>query len=127
MPRRVAPDIHDFIEPETNDEKKFDLNLKQLNFIRDDNNITFMKNIMKVMKTYNLEVHDINTIIEDYHKNEIKKQERNEARRIKRNEKFKEMLHDSDGESDEDELRSNLSGKTNNRNSRRSKRSARKK
>ena len=73
-------DIQDLTEPNIDNGGSFNLNLKQINFIRNDNNIEFMNNIMKIMKIYKLEVDDFKKIIEDYQKNEIKKQERNELR-----------------------------------------------
>ena len=35
------------IEPDTDDDKKFNLSLKQLQFIQQDNNVKFMNNIIK--------------------------------------------------------------------------------
>ena len=52
--------IGDLIEPDTDDDKKFNLSLKQLQFIQQDNNVKFMNNIIKSMKQYKLEVEDIN-------------------------------------------------------------------
>ena len=68
--------LEDLIEPDTDDEKRFNLSIKQLSFIQNDNNIKFMNNIMKLMKQYKLEVEDVNNIIEKHVQSEIKKQER---------------------------------------------------
>ncbi len=72
MPKTMIHDIQDLTEPNIDNGGSFNLNLKQINFIRNDNNIEFMNHIMKIMKTYKLEVHDFNKIIEDYQTNEIK-------------------------------------------------------
>ena len=96
MPKQIIRDIHDFIEPDTDTDNAnaFNLNLKQINFIRNDNNIHVINNVMKLMKTYNLQTDDLKKSIEDYQKNEIKKQERNELRRLKRNDQ-KNIIDDS--------------------------------
>ena len=70
-------DIHDLTEPNTDNDNSFNLNLKQINFIRNDNNIEFMNNLMKIMKTYKLEVDDFKKIIEDYQHNGKNKKEMN--------------------------------------------------
>ena len=71
MPKTMVHGIHDLTEPNTDNDKSFHLNLKQINLIRNGNNIEFMNNLMKVMKTYKLEVDDFKKIIEDYQKNEM--------------------------------------------------------
>ena len=117
MPKTMIHDIHDLTEPNTDNDNSFNLNLKQINFIRNDNNIEFMNNLMKIMKTYKLEVDDFKKIIEDYQNNEIKKQERNELRKLKRNEQ-KKTKDDSD-----DDITSILSNRSSNKNNRKIKRS----
>ena len=46
----MSKGIEDLIEPDTDDEKKFNLSIKQLAFIQNDNNMKFMNNIMKTIK-----------------------------------------------------------------------------
>ena len=118
MPKTMMHDIHDLTEPNTDNDNSFNLNLKQINFIRNDNNIEFMNNLMKIMKTYKLEVDDVKNIIEDYQKNEIQKQERNELRKLKRNDQKKTNNDDSD-----DDIKSILSNKSSSKNNRKIKRS----
>ena len=118
MPKTVIHDIQDLTEPNIDNGGSFNLNLKQINFIRNDNNIEFMNNIMKIMKIYKLEVDDFKKIIEDYQKNEIKKQERNELRKSKRNEQKNTNNDDSD-----DDIKSILSNRSSNKNNRKIKRS----
>ena len=95
--------LEDLIEPDTDDEKKFNLSVKQLQFIQNDDNVKFVNNIIKIMKKYKLEVEDINNIIERHIINEVNKQDRNEARRLK---KQQEKKHNNDS-SDED-VKSNI-------------------
>ena len=71
MPKTMIHDINDLTEPNTDNDNSFSLNLKQINFIRNDNKIEFMNNIMKIMKTYKLEVDDFKNIFEDYQNDEI--------------------------------------------------------
>ena len=101
--------LEDLIEPESENEKKFNLSIKQLNFIQNDNNIKFMNNIIKLMKQYKLEVEDINNIIDKYIQNELKKQERNEARRLKKQQE-KEKINNND--SSDDDIKSILTNKS---------------
>ena len=84
--------IEDLIEPDSENEKKFNLSIKQLNFIQNDNNIKFMNNIIKLMKQYKLETQDINNIVEKHIQNEFKKQEKNEARRLKKQQEKKIIM-----------------------------------
>ena len=56
--------IDDLIEPDTENEKKFNLSIKQLNFIQNDDNIKYMDNIIKIMKKHKLETQDTNNIVE---------------------------------------------------------------
>ena len=114
--------IEDLIEPDSENEKRFNLSIKQLNFIQNDNNIKFMNNIIKLTKQYKLEVEDINNIIDKYIQNELKKQERNEARRLK---KQQEKINNND--SSDDEIKSILSNKSSNKSNRRSKKRSNKK
>ena len=109
--------IEDLIEPDSENEKKFNLSIKQLNFIQNDNNIKFMNNIIKLMKQYKLETQDINNIVEKHIQNEFKKQEKNEARRLK---KQQEKNNNNDSNS-EDDIQSILSNKSSNKNNKRSK------
>ena len=76
--------IEDLIEPDSENEKKFNLSIKQLNFIQNDNNIKHMNSITKLMRTYKLEIEDVSNIVEKHFVNELKKQERNEARKLKK-------------------------------------------
>ena len=115
--------IEDLIEPDSENEKKFNLSIKQLNFIQNDNNIKFMNSIIKLMKQYKLEVEDINNIIDKYIQNELKKQERNEARKLK---KQQEKINNNDSNS-EDDIQSILSNKSSNKSNRRSKKRSNKK
>ena len=101
------------IEPDTDDDKKFNLSLKQLQFIQQDNNVKFMNNIIKSMKQYKLEVEDINNILEKYVHNEQNRIDRNEARRLK---KTQEVRDDNN-----DKLVSILSNKSSNTKKRTSK------
>ena len=95
--------LEDIIEPDTDDEKRFNLSIKQLSFIQNDNNIKFMNNIMKLMKQYKLEVEDVNNIIEKHVQTEEKRLQRNETRRLqKQQEKNKQNDYDS-----EDDVKSN--------------------
>ena len=107
--------IEDLIEPDSENEKKFNLSIKQLNFIQNDNNIKFMNNIIKLMKQYKLEVEDINNIIDKYIQNELKKQERNEARKLK-----KQQEKNINNDSDEGDIKSIISNKSSNKNNKRS-------
>ena len=101
--------IEDIIEPNTDDNKKFNLSLKQLQFIQNDNNLKFVNEIMKTMKRYKYEIEDINNILDKHNQNELKKQEKNEARRIKKQqEKY--------NSNSEDEIISNKSSNKSNRN-----------
>ena len=111
--------IDDLIEPDSENEKKFNLSIKQLNFIQNDNNIKFMNNIIKLTKQYKLEVEDINNIIDKYIQNELKKQERNEARKLK-----KQQEKNINNDSDEDDIKSIISNKSSNKNNSRSKKEA---
>ena len=99
--------IDDLIEPDSENEKKFNLSIKQLNFIQNDDNIKYMNNIIKLTKQYKLEVEDINNIIDKYIQNEFKKQERNEARKLK---KQQEKINNND--SSDDDIKSILSNKS---------------
>ena len=114
--------IEDLIEPDSENEKKFNLSIKQLNFIQNDNNIKFMNNIIKLMKQYKLEVEDINNIIDKYIQNELKKQERNEARKLK-----KQQEKNINNDSDEDDIKSIISNKSSNKNNKRSNKRSNKK
>ena len=114
--------IEDLIEPDSENEKKFNLSIKQLNFIQNDNNIKFMNNIIKLMKQYKLEVEDINNIIDKYIQNELKKQERNEARKLK-----KQQEKNINNDSDEDDIKSIISNKSSNENNKRSNKRSNKK
>ena len=114
--------IEDLMEPDSENEKKFNLSIKQLNFIQNDNNIKFMNNIIKLMKQYKLEVEDINNIIDKYIQNELKKQERNEARRLK---KQQEKINNND--SSDDDIKSILSNKSSNKSNKRSNKRSNKK
>lgn len=109
--------IEDLTEPNTDDETRFNLSIKQLQFIQNESNIKFINNIMKSMKKYKLEIGDVNNIIEQHIQNEQKRMERNETRRLK---KQQERNNDSD---DEYELRSISSTKMSNKCKRRSERS----
>ena len=82
------------IEPDTDDDKKFNLSLKQLQFIQQDNNVKFMNNIIKSMKQYKLEVEDINNILEKYVHNEQNRIDRNEARRLKTTQEVRDDNND---------------------------------
>ena len=93
----------DLIEPDTDDEKKFNLSIKQLQFIQNDDNVKFINNIMKIMKKYKLEVEDINNIIQRHIINE-EKQDRNEARRLKKQQE-KNNDNDEDLKSDKRSLK----------------------
>lgn len=110
--------IEDLTEPNTDDETRFNLSIKQLQFIQNDSNIKFINNIMKSMKKYKLEIGDVNNIIEQHVQNERKRIERNENRRLK---KHQETNSDSN---DEYELKSALSTKSSNKSNRRSKKSS---
>ena len=114
--------IEDLIEPDSENEKKFNLSIKQLNFIQNDNNIKFMNNIIKLTKQYKLEVEDINNIIDKYIQNELKKQERNEARKLK-----KQQEKNNENDSSEDDIKSILSNRSSNKSNRRSKKRSNKK
>ena len=114
--------IDDLIEPDSENEKKFNLSIKQLNFIQNDNNIKFMNNIIKLTKQYKLEVEDINNIIDKYIQNELKKQERNEARKLK-----KQQEKNNENDSSEDDIKSILSNRSSNKSNRRSKKRSNKK
>ena len=50
----MSKSIEDLIEPD--DDTKFNLSLKQLQFIQNDNNMKFMSSIMKTMKNTNLKL-----------------------------------------------------------------------
>ena len=114
--------IEDLIEPDSENEKKFNLSIKQLNFIQNDDNIKYMNNIIKLMKQYKLEVEDINNIIDKYIQNELKKQERNEARKLK-----KQQEKNINNDSDEDDIKSIISNKSSNKNNKRSNKRSNKK
>ena len=45
--------VEDLIEPDSENEKKFNLSIKQLNFIQNDDHIKCMNNIIKLMKNIN--------------------------------------------------------------------------
>ena len=109
--------IEDLIEPESENEKKFNLSIKQLNFIQNDDNIKYMNNMIKIMKKYKLETQDVNNIVEKHIQNELKKQERNEARKLK---KQQEKNNENDSNS-EDDIKSISSNKSSNKSNRRSK------
>ena len=51
MQSTMIHDVHNLTEPNTDTDNSFNLTLKQINFIRNDNTIEFMNNIMKIMKT----------------------------------------------------------------------------
>ena len=68
MPKTMIHDIQDLTEPNTDNDKSF--NLQQINFIRNDY-IIIMNNLMKLMKAYKLEVDDFKKSIEDYQNTEI--------------------------------------------------------
>ena len=110
----MSKSIEDYIEPDTDDAKKFNLSVKQLQFIQNDSNIKFVNGILKTMKKYKLEIEDINNILDKHIENEAKKQERNEARRLKRQEQQNDNT---------DEIKSILSNKSSNKTNRRTKRS----
>ena len=76
--------IGDLIEPDTDDDKTFNLSIKQVKFIQQDNNVKFMNNIIKLMKHYKLQVEDINNILEKHAHNEQIRLDKNEARRLKK-------------------------------------------
>ena len=76
--------IGDLIEPDTDEEKTFNLSIKQLAFIQQDNNVKFMNNIMKLMKQYKLQVDGINNILEKHVHNERVRLDKNEAIRLKK-------------------------------------------
>ena len=118
----MVKSIEDLIEPDEN-EKKFNLSIKQLQFIQNDDNIKYMNNIIKLMKQYKLEVEDINNIIDKYIQNELKKQERNEARKLK---KQQEKNNENDSNS-EDDIKSIISNKSSNKNNKRSNKRSNKK
>ena len=74
------------IEPDdADDDKKFNLSIKQLQFIQHDNNVKLMNNIIKLMKYYKLQVEDVNNILEKHVHNEQIRLDKNEARRLKKN------------------------------------------
>ena len=54
MPKR----LDDNQELTIDNEKKFNLSIKQLTFIQNDNNIKIMNNIIKLMKTHSLNIED---------------------------------------------------------------------
>ena len=107
--------IEDLIEPDSENEKKFNLSIKQLNFIQNDDNIKYMNSIIKLIKTYKLEIQDVNNIVEKHIQNELKKQERNEARKLK-----KQQEKNINNDSDEDDIKSIISNKSSNKNNKRS-------
>ena len=115
--------IEDLIEPDSENEKKFNLSIKQLNFIQNDDNIKYMNSIIKLIKTYKLEIQDVNNIVEKHIQNELKKQERNEARKLK---KQQEKNNENDSNS-EDDIKSILSNRSSNKSNRRSKKRSNKK
>ena len=117
--KNTLKSFEDILEPDTDDEKRFNLSIKQLNFIQKDNNVKFMTNIMKSMNKYKLEMNDINDIIEKHIQNEQKRIERNETRRIK---KQGEKPNHNDNDC-EDDIKSILSNNSSNKNDKRSKRS----
>lgn len=85
MPKNITNDYNEPDElSETDNDDNHNLTLKQINFIKNDNCVNFMINIMKIMKRHKLDIDDINTIIDDYKINENKKQAKNEARRLKK-------------------------------------------
>ena len=114
--------IDDLIEPDTENEKKFNLSIKQLNFIQNDDNIKYMNSIIKLIKTYKLEIQDVNNIVEKHIQNELKKQERNEARKVK-----KQQEKNNENDSSEDDIKSILSNRSSNKSNRRSKKRSNKK
>ena len=114
--------IEDLIEPDSENEKKFNLSIKQLNFIQNDDNIKYMNSIIKLIKTYKLEIQDVNNIVEKHIQNELKKQEKNETRRLK---KQQEKINNND--SSDDDIKSILSNKSSNKSNRRSKKRSNKK
>ena len=114
--------IEDLLEPDSENEKKFNLSIKQLNFIQNDDNIKHMNSIIKLMKQYKLEVEDFNNIIDKYIQNELKKQERNEARKLK-----KQQEKNINNDSDEDDIKSIISNKSSNENNKRSNKRSNKK
>ena len=118
----MVKSIEDLIEPDNENEKKFNLSIKQLQFIQNDDNIKYMNNIIKLMKQYKLEVEDINNIIDKYIQNELKKQERNEARKLK-----KQQEKNINNDSDEDDIKSIISNKSSNKNNKRSNKRSNKK
>ena len=77
--------IDNLIEPDTDEEKTFNLSIKQLTFIQQDNNVKFMNNIMKLMKQHKLQIDDIYNILEKHAHNERVRLEKNENRRLKKN------------------------------------------
>ena len=115
--------IDDLIEPDTENEKKFNLSIKQLNFIQNDDNIKYMNSIIKLIKTYKLEIQDVNNIVEKHIQNELKKQERNEARKLKK----KQQEKNNENDSSEDDIKSILSNRSSNKSNRRSKKRSNKK
>ena len=114
--------IEDLIEPDSENEKKFNLSIKQLNFIQNDDNIKYMNSIIKLIKTYKLEIQDVNNIVEKHIQNELKKQERNEARKLK-----KQQEKNNENDSSEDDIKSILSNRSSNKSNRRSKKRSNKK
>ena len=112
--------IEDLIEPNTNE--KFNLSIKQLQFIQNDNNLKFINEIMKTMKRYKFEIEDINNLLNKHIQNELKKQERNEARKLK-----KQQEKNINNDSDEDDIKSIISNKSSNKNNKRSNKRSNKK
>ena len=106
--------LEDLIEPGSENEEKFNLSVKQLQFIQNDNNVKLINNIMQSMKKYKLEIDDINNIVEKHLINEQKRIERNEARKIKK----QQEQNNQNNSSSEDEAKSILSNKSNNKTNR---------
>ena len=109
----MSKSIEDLIEPD--DDTKFNLSLKQLQFIQNDNNIKIMSSIMKTMKKYKFEIEDINNILDKHIQSETKRIERNEARKSQKSQQ--KNKNDSNSEDDIKSILSNRSSNTNNRTS----------
>jgi len=45
--KNMLKSFEDILEPDTDDEKRFSLSIKQFDFIQKDDNVKFMTNIMK--------------------------------------------------------------------------------
>ena len=88
--------LEDVIEPDSDYDRKFNLSIKQLQFIQNDGNIKHMDYIIKLMKKYKLELEDVINIVEKHIQTEMKKQERNEARRLQKQQEQNNNNDDND-------------------------------